>query len=147
MKKLRVSFLIVALATVFTAQGVAASHVDPVPVQVTQSQECVGGTKINDPVSGVAYPVLFGGFNGTITFTITSSAAGPLLAFQTDSDLYHHVSSLLIKGGPDFANLYTYDPDVSNDSGLHAPTNAKNGKYYGVSHVCVYLVKKSPASA
>jgi hypothetical protein len=150
MKKLRVSFLIVALASVFMAQSVAATHwTDVQQVASTQSQACEGGIKIDDPVSGVAYDVIFTAFDnttwpGTITFTITSSAAGPLLAFATDHPT-HLVTSLLIKGGPDYANLYTYAPGVSSDSGLHATVNAKNNKYYGVSHVCVYLEKKAVA--
>jgi hypothetical protein len=151
MKKLRVSFLIVALASALTAQGVAATHWTSVEtVGASQSQECAGGQKIDSPESGVAYNVLFTAFDntvwpGTITFWITDGPSGETLSFSTDDHVYHTVTSVLIKGGPSNALLYTYAGlGVGADDGLHAPVNAKNGKYYGVSHVCLFLAKQVP---
>jgi hypothetical protein len=149
-KKLRVAFLIAALAGAFTAQNVAATHWNSQEtVAKTVSQRCVGGVKIDSPVSGTAYNVGFPHINGntyagTITFTITDSGAGSLLAFATDHPS-HHVTSILVSGGPSNAILYTYSPGVSSDSGLHSPFNSNSGKWYGVSHVCLYLEKKAAA--
>jgi len=143
MKVVRVAFIIAAMVMALSAQATFATHwASAEVVPATDSQDCAGGTKINDPESGVAYAVSFDGFAGTITFTITNSPAGPLLAFQTDSP-DHLVTSMLVKGGPTSAILYTYAGDgVDSDTGLHAPVNPNNGKYYGVSHICSYLAKK-----
>jgi hypothetical protein len=44
------------------------------------------------------------------------------------------ISVVIVKGGPN-ANIYRYDPAVTGGQGLHAPVNAKNGQFYGLSHV------------
>ncbi len=48
------------------------------------------------------------------------------------------VSHVFVKGGPN-GNLYTYNPKVTGDIGLHAPVNENNGKYYGLSHMTFYF--------
>ena len=44
------------------------------------------------------------------------------------------VGEVIVKGGPN-ATVYHYDPAATSGSGLHAPLNPANGKYYGISHV------------
>lgn len=44
-----------------------------------------------------------------------------------------------VKGGPG-GNLYDYGDGVESDSGLATPTNFRNNKLYGVSHVSFCLV-------
>ena len=142
MKIIRVAFVIAALVGVFTAQATFATHWTSVTqVDKSVSQNCVGGTKIDSPVSGTAYPVSFDGSAGTIPFTIVSTAAGDTLSFMTD-DPSHQVDSIIVKGGPTYGLLYTYAGGTYSDTGLHAVRNASSGKWYGVSHVCVYNTHK-----
>src|SRR6266508_3504336 len=51
-----------------------------------------------------------------------------------------------VKGGPD-ANFYDYRPDgVSSGTGLHAPVNPRNQKFFGLSHIsfCYMLPTTTP---
>ena len=79
-----------------------------------------------DPVAGGTYS------DGTLSVTITvvSTPAGPTFNFTSNIG----VDAVLVKGGPD-GNLYEYDPEVKSGTGLHAPLNPNNGKYYGLSHI------------
>jgi LPXTG-motif cell wall-anchored protein len=43
------------------------------------------------------------------------------------------VDAVFVKGGPN-GNLYLYD-EATGDTGLHAPINPANDKYYGLSHL------------
>ena len=136
---LKVALLTGVLVAGLGAQGVTAATYDQGPVQYAKSvsQRCVGGVKIEDPVSGVAYNVKFDGYSGTITFTIN----GGVLAFDTDHSS-HVITGIWIKGGPDYAWAYFYTGGEDNDGGLTAPSNPNSGGYYGVSHVCLTLDKK-----
>ncbi len=44
------------------------------------------------------------------------------------------VTVVVVKGGPD-ANAFVYPAPDLGDTGLHAPVNPKNQKYYGLSHI------------
>jgi hypothetical protein len=44
------------------------------------------------------------------------------------------IDAVIVKGGPN-ANVYTYDPEATEDSGLYSPINPSNEAPYGVSHV------------
>ena len=44
------------------------------------------------------------------------------------------VTLVLVKGGPN-ANAFVYPAPDLGDTGLHAPVNPKNQKYYGLSHI------------
>ena len=44
------------------------------------------------------------------------------------------VFQVIVKGGPG-ANIYDYPGGDTSDTGLHAPQNPNNGKWYGLSHV------------
>jgi hypothetical protein len=110
---------------------------DPVLLSVSNSKTCAelgyaDGDKL-DFLSDGTYS--YKGISVTIvtvptplgpTFTWTSSAA---------------IDAVIVKGSRQ-ANLYMYDPPgngvygtTTGDVGLHSPTNPKNGKYYGVSHL------------
>jgi hypothetical protein len=125
--------LVVGLAT----QMVSAT---PTGTFIPGNPSCAGAIKI-DPVADGTYNVSYGGFAGTITIDVTSSAAGPTFSFQTDNQ-FHVVTSVVVKGGPN-ALLYTYSPGVTNDSGLHSPLNPNNNKWYGLSHLCFFTAKLS----
>jgi hypothetical protein len=138
MKIIRASLIVATLLVGLGVQTTFATHwTSRSVVAASQSQTCVGGVKIDDPVSGWAYAFTFDGEAGTITFT----HSGGTLSFVTD-DPSHVVTSILIKGGPTNAVLYTYAGGTDSDTGLTAPTNPNNNKPYGVSHVCVFTAKK-----
>jgi hypothetical protein len=137
MRVVRVSIVISMLLVMLAVQTVTATHwTSRTVVDKSVAQQCVGGTKIEAPQSGVGYIVFYDGFQGSITFTLNGS-----LAFATDQPA-HVITSILIAGGPNNAVLYTYSPGVSSDSGLTAPFNPNSGKPYGFSHVCIYTAKK-----
>jgi hypothetical protein len=62
---------------------------------------------------------------------VNDTAQGPTFDWTSTS----LVAAIFVKGGPD-GNLYDYRPDGAlADTGLHAPVNDSNGKYYGLSHL------------
>jgi hypothetical protein len=137
MRVVRVSIVISMLLVMLAVQTVTATHwTSRTVVDKSVAQQCVGGTKIEAPQSGVGYIVFYDGFQGSITFTLNGT-----LSFATDQPA-HVITSILIAGGPSNAVLYTYSPGVSSDSGLTAPLNPNSGKPYGFSHVCIYTAKK-----
>jgi hypothetical protein len=138
-KKPWIAFVAAAtLMVALTAQVAYANHWSSRELVAAKvSQTCEGGVKIDDPIYGIDYQIAFGEDNGQIEFLLN---ANKQLTFQTNG-LAHVVTSILIKGGPDNAVLYTYAPGTNLDSGLTAPTNPSNGKPYGVSHICVYTAK------
>jgi hypothetical protein len=66
--------------------------------------------------------------NLVITIQRVDDAIGQV--FNWSSNL--GIDVVIVKGGPN-ANVYTYSPEASGDSLLHAPLNGD--KYYGISHV------------
>lgn len=96
----------------------SAGHVEP--TQLTGNPTCEGALKIE--------PVVSGTYDG-----VTITVHGSTFDFTTTGDTV--VTSVVVKGGPN-ANLYTYDPAATADTGLHAPINAKNDRPYGLSHLC-----------
>ena len=115
----------------------AAGHGAPVTrADVDGGWSCADGYKIEDPVSG-EYDVKYGNTWGTIEITVN----GKMVSFETDAG-NHLVTSFLVKGGPN-AILYSYaSPGEDMDSGLTAPMNPRNDRYYGVSHICFFTAKK-----
>ncbi len=130
MKKRMARLVALVAATALAVVGVAtAAHVEP--LFVAGNPSCGDGLLIQ-PVASGTY--------GDITITVNDTAQGQTFDFTSTS----LVQSIVVKGGPN-ANVYTYvAPGVSSDTGLHSPLNAKNGKYYGLSHLCVTDDKKSP---
>jgi len=70
--------------------------------------------------------------DGTLTVdaTFSSTPADGSLAWSSDLG----VDAVLVKGGAD-ASLYASHSEATSDSGLTAPLNPVNGKYFGISHV------------
>lgn len=120
-KLARISAL-VAFAAVLALFGVSlnasAEHVQP--TQLSGNPSCEGDLKIE--------PVVSGTYDG-----VTITVHGSTFDFTTSGDTV--VTSVIVKGGPN-ANLYTYDPPATSDTGLHAPINPNNNKPYGLSHLC-----------
>ncbi len=44
------------------------------------------------------------------------------------------MDGVIVKGG-DNADVYIYDPESFGDTGLHAPLNTNNNKFFGISHI------------
>ena len=56
------------------------------------------------------------------------------------------VDVVIVKGGPN-AHIYSYSPESSGDTNLHAPLNAEgSGEWYGLSHISFcYDVENTPS--
>lgn len=72
---------------------------------------------------------------GTTSFTdgtlsVTVMREGDSISWSSNIG----VDAVIVKGGPN-ANVYFYSPESTGDTGLTPPTNPKNGKPYGLSHV------------
>jgi LPXTG-motif cell wall-anchored protein len=70
--------------------------------------------------------------DGTLTVFITLNATAQGQTFDWTSNL--GVDAVIAKGGPS-ANVYTYNPESTGASGLHAPINPNNNKYPDLSHI------------
>jgi LPXTG-motif cell wall-anchored protein len=80
-------------------------------------------------------PVKDGTFtDGTleVTIEVTETDDGDPLVFNWTSNI--GVDAVFVKGGPG-GLLYVYDPESTGDTGLHAPVNPNNDKFFGLSHV------------
>jgi hypothetical protein len=103
-----------------------ATHVNP--VQVAGNPPCPAGTielKV-EPVTGGPHT------DGTLTVNITlvTLAGGPGFNFTSNIG----VDAVVVKGGPN-GNVYTYNPEATADTGLHAPVNPSNNTFFGLSHI------------
>lgn len=148
---MRKAFLSVALvgAMALAVAGIAAAvhlpggpsggGVQPSVVAMDVANACDGGVKIEDPASG-GYNLFFGTFTIHLDITVTNTASGPTFSFSSP-DPGEVVTSMYVKGGPT-ANFYQYGAGVTSDTGLHSPINDNNGKYYGLSHLCIFADKK-----
>jgi LPXTG-motif cell wall-anchored protein len=80
-------------------------------------------------------PVEDGTFSdGTLTVTIDVHATDDGPTFDWTSNI--GVDAVFVKGGPN-GTLYLYDPpaESTGDTGLHAPVNPNNDKFFGLSHI------------
>ena len=148
---MRKVFLSVALvgAVALVAAGIAAAvhmpggpsgaNVQPTVVAMDVANACAGGVKIENPASG-GYNLFFGTFTIHLDITVTNTANGPTFSFSSP-DPNELVTSMYVKGGPT-ANFYDYGAGLASDTGLHSPINDNNGKYYGLSHLCIAADKK-----
>ena len=107
----------------------AGPAVTPTPVAGNPSCEDLGyahGSKWNYPAdsTGGTYPLGTG--------SVTWSTNGTYVNWTSTIG----VDAVIVKGGPN-ANKYVYDPPTESrgDQGLVSPTNANNGKPYGLSRV------------
>jgi hypothetical protein len=115
------------------AQAVSATHVEPVELTAGNYQCGPGDLKI-DPVESGTYNLPGG---GTITIDVYSTPKGPVFDFSTSGAV---VNAIVVKGGPNY-HTYIYSGEGA-DTGLHSPLNASNGKWYGLSHLCISSAKK-----
>ena len=119
---------VVALLIVVAGPSGTTSANDVTPVLVDGNPDCNGQNELVriDPVSSGTFSVA----GGTITIVVNSSAK----TFDWTSTV--GIDFILVKGGPN-ANLYVYNPPAASfgDTGLHAPTNSKNGRFFGLSHI------------
>jgi hypothetical protein len=106
-------------------QGRVRQTAHVAPTLVPGNPTCPAGTsslKI-EPVEEGTYSA--DGFSVTIEF-----AEDGTLSFVASQG----VDQVIVKGGPN-ANVYAYDPEVTEDAGLITPTNPNNGQPFGFSHV------------
>jgi hypothetical protein len=124
--------LVVGLAAIagavalFTVLPASATHV--APTQAPGNPACPPGT-----ITLKIEPVVSGTFtDGTLTVTIVvrDTAGGQVFDFTSNIG----VDQVIAKGGPN-ANIYTYDPEATEDTGLHAPVNPNNDRFFGLSHI------------
>jgi hypothetical protein len=133
-KRLSASLSALVLLTVFAASSVTAAV--PTPGETFPGNyQCPEGALGIDPVESGTYNLPDG---GTITITVHSTAAGQTFDFVTDGAT---IDSIVVKGGPNY-HWYTWVPGVDAAEGLHAPLNLNNGKWYGLSHLCIESTKK-----
>jgi LPXTG-motif cell wall-anchored protein len=74
----------------------------------------------------------FGDGTLEVTIEITETDDGDAVVFNWTSNI--GVDAVFVKGG-DNGLLYVYDPESTGDTGLHAPVNPNNDKFFGISHV------------
>jgi hypothetical protein len=123
--------LVIGLAAVagavglFTVLPASAEHVDP--VQVPGNAPCPAGlTELK------VEPVADGTFtDGTLTVTIDVRDTADGQVFDWTSNI--GVDVVIVKGG-NASNVYTYVPESTGDTGLHAPEN-RSGNFAGLSHI------------
>jgi Prealbumin-like fold domain len=102
-----------------------ATHVNP--VEVAGNPLCPAGT-----IELKVEPVTDGTFtDGTLTVTVDvrNTAAGQVFDFTSNIG----VDAVIAKGGPN-GNVYTYSPEATADTGLHAPVGP-SGMFSGLSHI------------
>ena len=119
-------FVILAVAgllLVVSAATASAGHQSPSIAEINKS--AAGGWACEDGVK--VDPVETGWYGGVYV-----EVDGDTFSFSTADDVL--VTAVIVKGGKN-ANLYIYG-STHGDYGLHAPDNAKSGKYYGLSHLC-----------
>jgi hypothetical protein len=123
--------LVIGLAAVagavglFTVLPASAEHVDP--VQVPGNAPCPAGL-----TALKVEPVADGTFtDGTLTVTIDVRDTADGQVFDWTSNI--GVDVVIVKGG-NASNVYTYVPESTGDTGLHAPVN-RSGNFAGLSHI------------
>ena len=97
---------------------------------ITVTQDCFNPSCPGDYLEHKVEPVS-AGLHGTY-FTISNiqgGGSGPTFDWSSTVPVYQ----VIVKGGPG-ANTYDYQ-GATSDTGLHAPQNPNNGKWYGLSHV------------
>ena len=119
---------VVALLVVVAGPSGTTSATDVVPTLIAGNPDCddsgVGELIKIEPVADGTFPVP----GGSITIVVNSAAK----TFDWTSTI--GIGLIIVKGGPN-ANEYVYVPASFGDTGLHAPTNPKNGRFFGLSHI------------
>ena len=102
-----------------------STHVDP--TEVSGNVRCPEGlTELK------VEPVADGTFTDdtlTVTIDVRDTAEGQVFDWTSNIG----VDVVIVKGGPN-SNVYTYDPESTGDTGLHAP-EVPSGEFAGLSHI------------
>jgi uncharacterized repeat protein (TIGR01451 family) len=113
------------LLPILAVTPAGATHVNP--VEVAGNPPCPAGTtelKVEPVISG---PYSDGTLS--VTITVNNTAAGQ--TFDWTSNI--GVDAVIAKGGPN-GNVYTYNPEATADTGLHAPVGS-SGTFSDLSHI------------
>jgi LPXTG-motif cell wall-anchored protein len=111
------------------AVELGSTHVDP--TQESGNVPCPEG--LTDLKVGNGGPPVDGTFtDGTLEVTIDVRDTADGQVFDWTSNI--GVDIVIVKGGPN-SNVYTYDPESTGDTGLHAPVNPNNDMFFGLSHI------------
>jgi LPXTG-motif cell wall-anchored protein len=111
-----------------------ATHVDP--TEEPGNAKCPAGT-----TELKVEPVESGTFSdGTLTVTLVVTGD----TFSWTSNI--GVDVVIVKGG-NVSNVYTYDPESTGDTGLHAPINPNTGEPFGLSHVSFCYDVEQPTTS
>jgi uncharacterized repeat protein (TIGR01451 family) len=90
-----------------------------------------------DPPADATINLTFDDLSGTLTISVNEDAQTVDFSFSGD----FAAAGVLVKGGSN-ANFYDYRPNgTTADSGLHAPINPMNGKFFGLSHLTFCIVE------
>jgi len=117
--------VIAGVVGLFTVLPASAEHVPP--TLVAGNAPCPAGT-----TTLKVEPVADGTFtDGTLTVTIDVRTTAGGQVFDWTSNI--GVDAVIAKGG-NASNVYTYDPESTGDTGLHAPAN-RSGSFAGLSHI------------
>ena len=93
-----------------------------------------------DPPQDATINLTFGDLSGTLVVVVNEGAQ--TFSFTLTGDFV--AAGVIVKGGSN-ANFYDYRPDGNAaDTGLHAPVNPSNGKFYGLSHISFCLMEDAP---
>lgn len=131
--------LLALVAVLVLAYAAGASIVNPVTVggnpKLCACGFRVDGNLLSDgettTIPFVVYcPVEDTTIAGTVTISVYRTASGQEFDFSSTIP----IGRVVAKGGKQGANIYTYDPPVTQDSGLHAPTNP-SGYWADLSHI------------
>ena len=120
------------------------------PLLVLGNPDCLdvmaSGTFLFEHKTGVpqdaTIDLTFDGLSGTVQVEVNETAETFDFTFSGD----FVAAGVIVKGGPN-ANFYDYRPDGNaTDTGLHAPVNPANSKFYGLSHIsfCIAEVTRAP---
>jgi hypothetical protein len=128
---------IAGAVALFTVLPASATHVTP--TLEPGNPACPAGT-----ITLKIEPVVSGTFtDGTLTVTIVvrDTADGQVFDFTSNIG----VDQVIAKGGPN-ANVYTYLTEVTSDTGLHAPVNPNNDRFFGLSHISFCYDVEAPTT-
>jgi uncharacterized repeat protein (TIGR01451 family) len=93
-----------------------------------------------DPPQDATITLTFGALSGTLEVRVNETTE--TFRFTLTGDFV--AAGVIVKGGSN-ANFYDYRPDGNAaDTGLHAPVNPNNGKFYGLSHISFCLTDDVP---
>jgi LPXTG-motif cell wall-anchored protein len=111
------------------AVGRPSTHV--VPTEVPGNATCPAGlTELKVGNGGAPVDGTF--TDGTLEVTIDVRDTPEGQVFDWKSNI--GVDVVIAKGGEGGSNVYTYDPEETEDTGLHAPVNP-SGMFAGLSHI------------